>query len=41
VNGAFAVPTAMGLGAELDRAVAAAHPYQPLAPGANLDERLG
>ena len=41
VNGAFAVPNAMGLGAELDRAVAAAHPYQPLAPGANLDERLG
>jgi len=41
VQGGFAVPAAAGLGAALDRAVAAAHPYQPLAKGANLDERLG
>jgi galactonate dehydratase len=40
-HGGFAVPVAAGLGAALDRGVAAVHPYQPLAPGANLDERLG
>jgi len=40
-NGGFAVPAAAGLGAALDRAVAATHPYQPLAKDANLDERLG
>ena len=34
-------PTGAGLGVALDRAVAAAHPGQPLATGANLDERLG
>lgn len=41
VNGGFAVPAAAGLGAALDRAVATAHPYQPLKKGSNLDERLG
>jgi galactonate dehydratase len=41
VKGAFVAPVAAGLGAALDRTVAAAHPYQPLAKGANLDERLG
>ena len=41
VQGGFAVPGAPGLGAALDRSVAAAHPYQPLAKDANLDERLG
>ncbi len=41
VDGAFVVPTGPGLGAALDRAVARAHPYAELAPGANLDPRLG
>jgi galactonate dehydratase len=41
VQGGFAVPGAPGLGAALDRSVAAAHPYQSLAKDANLDERLG
>ncbi|MEO8134108.1 MAG: mandelate racemase/muconate lactonizing enzyme family protein [Betaproteobacteria bacterium] len=41
VNGAFMVPVSAGLGAALERTVAAAHPCQPLAKGANLDERLG
>ncbi|MFO1316129.1 MAG: mandelate racemase/muconate lactonizing enzyme family protein [Burkholderiales bacterium] len=41
VDGAFVVPAAPGLGAALDRAVAAAHPYAELAAGANLDPRLG
>ncbi|MFO1322783.1 MAG: mandelate racemase/muconate lactonizing enzyme family protein [Burkholderiales bacterium] len=40
-DGAFAVPSAAGLGAALDRAIATAHPYQALAAGANLDPRLG
>jgi galactonate dehydratase len=40
-NGAFAVPKSHGLGAVLDRAVAHAHPGQPLPRDANLDERLG
>jgi hypothetical protein len=30
-----------GLGAALDLGVARAHPYVPLSPDANLDERLG
>ncbi|MET0209076.1 MAG: enolase C-terminal domain-like protein [Burkholderiaceae bacterium] len=41
VDGAFVVPSAAGLGATLDRAVAAAHPARALARGANLDPRLG
>lgn len=41
VDGAFAVPTSPGLGIALARNVARAHPYAPLAPGANLDPRLG
>ena len=41
VDGAFVVPAAPGLGASLDRVLAAAHPWQPLPAGANLDERLG
>lgn len=41
VDGAFVVPAAPGLGVTLERAVAAAHPCAELAPGANLDPRLG
>jgi len=41
VDGAFVVPTAPGLGATLDRDLAAAHPWRPLPPTANLDPRLG
>jgi galactonate dehydratase len=41
VDGAFSVPQAAGLGAKIDRDIARANPGQPLAPGANLDERLG
>ena len=41
VDGAFAVPSTAGIGTALDRGVACAHPYRPLAEGANLDERLG
>ncbi len=41
VDGAFTVPVSAGLGVALNRAIAAAHPCQPLAKGANLDERLG
>lgn len=41
VDGAFVVPAAPGLGVALERAVAAAHPGAELAPGANLDPRLG
>lgn len=41
LGGAFALPTAAGLGAELDRSVAAKHPYRALPRDANLDERLG
>jgi len=41
VDGAFIVPTTPGLGAALDREVAAEHPGQPLPENANLDERLG
>jgi galactonate dehydratase len=41
VDGAFVVPAAPGLGASLDRVLAATHPWQPLPAGANLDERLG
>jgi galactonate dehydratase len=40
-DGAFAVPTLPGLGAQLDLAEAAAHPYVPLHAEANLDPRLG
>jgi len=40
-DGAFTVPSGPGLGAALDRTLAKAHPWQPLAKGANLDERLG
>ncbi|MEP7207365.1 MAG: enolase C-terminal domain-like protein [Casimicrobiaceae bacterium] len=41
VDGAFVVPTHAGLGASLDRALAARHPYRQLAAGSGLDERLG
>ena len=41
VDGAFVVPVTAGLGATLDRRLAAAHPWQPLPGSANLDERLG
>lgn len=41
VNGCFELPDAPGIGVSLDDAVLAAHPYQVLAPGANLDPRLG
>lgn len=41
VDGCFEVPTGPGLGVELDDDVIEAHPYQPLAPGSNLDPRLG
>ena len=41
VDGGFGVPTAPGLGAQLDRAIAHAHPGQPLGKVANLDPRLG
>jgi len=41
VEGAFVVPGTPGLGATLDRELAAAHPWQPLPASANLDERLG
>jgi galactonate dehydratase len=39
VDGAFVAPGGIGWGVDLDERVAAAHPYQPVAPG--LDERLG
>ena len=41
VDGAFVVPEADGLGVALDGVVAARHPAQALAAGANLDPRLG
>ena len=41
VNGCFEVPDTPGIGVTLDDTVLAAHPYQALAPGANLDSRLG
>jgi galactonate dehydratase len=41
VDGAFVVPTTPGVGASLDDAVVAAHPWRPLPATANLDERLG
>ena len=41
VEGAFVVPSACGIGAALDLAVARAHPYVSLPRDANLDERLG
>lgn len=41
VDGCFELPDTPGIGAELDDAVLAAHPYRPLAPNANLDARLG
>ena len=41
VDGCFVPPQAPGLGVSLDDAVLNAHPYRRLAPGANLDERLG
>jgi galactonate dehydratase len=40
-NGEFMVPVTPGLGAELDLAVAKAHPYVPTPRNSNLDERLG
>jgi len=40
-DGDFAVPRAPGLGAMLDRALAARHPALTLSKEANLDERLG
>ena len=41
VTGEFVVPATPGLGATLDRGLAAAHPWQPLQPAARIDERLG
>ena len=41
VDGAFVVPQSPGLGAALDRVVAARHPCIVLPGDANLDERLG
>lgn len=41
VDGAFEVPDTPGVGATLDPAVVAAHPWRPLPSGSNLDERLG
>ena len=41
VDGAFEVVARPGLGARVDRAIAAAHPPRALDRGANLDERLG
>jgi galactonate dehydratase len=41
VDGAFVLPAAPGIGLEIDDDVVRAHPYQPLAPSANLDPRLG
>lgn len=41
LNGCFEIPSAPGLGVELDDAVFRAHPYRPLDPHANLDPRLG
>lgn len=40
-QGEFEVPRQAGLGAQLDRALAAAHPYRQLPHGTGLDERLG
>jgi galactonate dehydratase len=40
-DGCFILPEAPGLGVDLDDAVLKAHPYKPLPPNANLDERLG
>lgn len=41
VDGSFVVPQTPGLGAALDRSVAARYPYVVLPRDANLDERLG
>jgi len=41
VDGAFVLPDTPGIGIEIDDDVIRAHPYQPLAPNANLDPRLG
>jgi len=41
VEGSFVAPERAGLGAQLDRELAQAHPWQRLPRGANLDERLG
>lgn len=41
LHGCFVVPATPGIGATLDAAVVAAHPWRPLPPGAGLDERLG
>jgi len=41
VEGAFEVPSGPGLGARIDRGIAAAHPGILLDRSANLDERLG
>jgi galactonate dehydratase len=41
VDGCFELPDTPGIGVELDDAVLRAHPYQRLAPDANLDARLG
>lgn len=40
-NGCFEVPETPGIGIELKDEVLRAHPYQSLAPNANLDPRLG
>jgi len=41
VDGSFVVPQSPGLGAALDRTVAARYPHVTLPRDANLDERLG
>ncbi|MEO8976070.1 MAG: mandelate racemase/muconate lactonizing enzyme family protein [Casimicrobiaceae bacterium] len=41
IDGAFAVPVTVGVGATLDEAVVARHPWQALPATANLDQRLG
>lgn len=41
VDGAFVLPDRPGIGLDLDDDVIRAHSYQPLAPNANLDPRLG
>ena len=41
LRGCFVVPDAAGIGATLDPAVVAAHPWRMLPPNVGLDERLG
>jgi galactonate dehydratase len=41
MDGEFAIPDTAGVGAQIDDAIASAHPWHPLPRGSNLDERLG